>query len=241
MKILSLETSTKTFSIAVSSQEKILAYRNIRLKKVLSSSIIPVIEKILKGLRMELRDLDAFAIALGPGSFTSLRVGLSTVKALAFASGKPVIGVPSPDVLARNVAGQDCDQVCTISDARRNLVYACLFERAGRAFVRISDYQLTELSRWLDHVKGRTIFIGDGVGLHREEILKAYAEAGQGTGHGCQALFADEKFWYPQARELAKIAYQRFVHQRFDDPARLVPLYLYSADCQITTTPSAIK
>ena len=82
MKILSIDTSTKNFSLAVSKDGRVLRYRNIFLDKVLESSIIPSIEGILKSADVRFKDLDGFAIGLGPGSFTSLRVGLSTIKSI---------------------------------------------------------------------------------------------------------------------------------------------------------------
>src|SRR3989304_5415259 len=107
MKILSIDTSTKTFSLAVSDGEEILRSRNIKITRVLSSSIIPSIHQILKKAGIALSQLDGFAVGLGPGSFTSLRVGLSTIKAFALATGKPVVGIPSLDVLALNVLERD--------------------------------------------------------------------------------------------------------------------------------------
>src|SRR3989338_9976041 len=110
MNILALDTSTKQFSLAVSVKGKIVAQRNIVLKKVLSSSIIPTIDQMLKRLKMTFKDIDGFVVALGPGSFTSLRVGLSTVKAFALATAKPVLGIPSLDALAQGVQSQSAGQ-----------------------------------------------------------------------------------------------------------------------------------
>ena len=103
MKLLAIETSTNRFSLAVSEGGEILKSRTLILDKVLSSSIIPSIEKILKESKINLKDIDAFVVGLGPGSFTSLRVGLATIKGLAFATGKPLVGVPSLDAIALNI------------------------------------------------------------------------------------------------------------------------------------------
>ena len=94
--ILNLDTSSKKFILAVSNGEKVLASSQTKPGKVLSDSIIPLVDKILKKAGVKLKGLNAFAIGLGPGSFTSLRVGVSTVKALSLATGKPVIGIPDP-------------------------------------------------------------------------------------------------------------------------------------------------
>lgn len=238
MNILALDTSTKQFSLAVSVEGKIAAHRNIVLKKVLSSSIIPAIDQMLKRLGMRLGDIDGYAVGLGPGSFTSLRVGLSTVKAFALGNPKPVVGISSLDALARSVMHQSADQICTLVDARRNLVYASLYEKKGGSLERSSDYMLTSLDQVLDQVEGETLYVGDAIALYREAILKKYGEAAKKHKTSCKALFVEEKFWYPQARELAKIAMERFAQgsqgPALDSIENLVPLYLYPEDCQVT-------
>ena len=100
MYFLSFETSTKIFSLALSQDEKVLRYRNIKSALVLEDSILPAMDQVLDSAGIKFSQLDGFAIALGPGSFTSLRVGLSTVKAFGMATGKPVVGIPTLDIIA---------------------------------------------------------------------------------------------------------------------------------------------
>ncbi len=120
MYFLSIESSAKNFALAVSHDDKVLRFRNVISNKVLENSIITAIDKLLLSAGLDLNKLDAFAIGLGPGSFTSLRVGLSTVKAFAFALNKPVVGICTLDTIAEGVKDADCDEVCVIVDARRN-------------------------------------------------------------------------------------------------------------------------
>src|SRR5689334_14283291 len=111
MKLLAIDTSTNHFSVAVAEDDRVLAKENIVLTKVLENSIIPVINGVLTRAKIPLSQLDGFAVGLGPGSFTSLRVGLSTVKAFCMALQKPVVGIPSLDIIARGVdlkKGQVC-------------------------------------------------------------------------------------------------------------------------------------
>ena len=100
MYFLSFETSTKIFSLAVSKDEKVLRYRNLKSALVLEDSILPTVDKMLDSAGIKFSQIDGFAIALGPGSFTSLRVGLSTVKAFAMSTAKPVVGIPTLDIIA---------------------------------------------------------------------------------------------------------------------------------------------
>ena len=233
MKLLSLETSTKHFSLALSDDKKIAASRNFVLKKVLSSSIIPAIAGILKKKKWTLSDLDGFAVGLGPGSFTSLRVGLATVKALALATGKPLVGVSSLDVLARNVLSMQeiPPSVCTMCDARRNLVYACFYEPAPEGLRRRGDYLLIGLDELLQKIRRPTLLIGDGIPLYRERIAGL-------NERGPSVVLADEKYWYPQAKHLAVLARERFQNHEFDPPERIVPLYLHPQDCQVQPGPA---
>lgn len=222
MNILALDTSSRHFSLAVVKDGKTLRFRNIVLKKVLSDSIMPAIGGILKKAGLTIADLDGFAVGLGPGSFTSLRVGLATVKGLAFATGKPVAGVPSLDVLALNGAGDG--QICVVCDAKRNLVYACLYQKKGAVLRRKGKYLLTDIGNVLKQVKGDVTFVGDGIPLFRAVIEKTA---------GIKPHFAGEKQMYPQAKCLAALAMERFEAKEYDAAGSLVPLYLYPQDCQV--------
>lgn len=222
LNILSIDTSTKNFSLAVSSGTKILHSRNVKLRHVLSQSIMPAIERILQKSKIPLSAVDGFAVGLGPGSFTSLRVGLATVKGLAFATRRPIVGIPSLDVLARG-ASED-GVICALCDAKRNLVYSCLYEKRGAVLKRKSRYLLTDIKDVLKRIKGDVTFVGDGVPLFREAIEKAV---------GTKARFAGEKQMYPQAKHLAIPAMERFKAKKYDNVETLVPFYLYPEDCQV--------
>ena len=226
MNLLAIDTSTKHFSLAVAGDGKVLRYRSIFLKKVLSDSIMPAIEGILKKSGLTLAKIDGFTVGLGPGSFTSLRVGLATVKGLAFATRKSVVGIPSLDVLAMNV--KDDGQVCAVCDAKRNMVYACLYQKKGDALKRKSKYLLADIKDVLKQIKGEVIFVGDGVPLFRETIEKTA---------GVKARFAGEKQMYPRAKHLVTLALKRFEAKDYDSAESIVPLYLYPEDCQVARKP----
>jgi len=229
MKLLAVETSTRNFSLAVLSGDKVIRQRNKTVDRILSSAIIPAIKDILSESGLTLQGIDGFAVGLGPGSFTSLRVGLSTVKALAYATGKPIVGIPSLDVLAMNDGTGDTKSICALHDARRGMVYACLYEKKEDVVRKTGDYQLTTVGELLKSIKGKTLFLGDGIRLFRQEIEDYHVR------HRSQLtpVFAKEKDWYPHARHLVWLARERFQKGKFDRLDRLVPLYLYEADCQV--------
>lgn len=212
MKILAIDTSTHYLSMAVARDARILASRHFKLKKILSSSIIPEIEKILKKTKISLSSLDGFTVGLGPGSFTSLRVGLSTVKALCLATGKNVVGISSLDVIAMNVKGNG--RICVVSDAKRNLLYACFYAKKDDQLTRESGYLLISPQELLSQLSKETILVGDGIKL---------------LGEGTRGIGRE----YPQAKNLALLALKRFEQNKFDDVRTLAPLYLYPEDCQV--------
>jgi len=232
MYFLSFETSTKIFSLALNSDEKVLRFRNLKSALVLEDSILPTVDKILNAAGIKFEQIDGFAIALGPGSFTSLRVGLATVKALAMATGKPIVGIPSMDIIAYGINGGDFDEICVLNDARRSKVYTCFYHADAQ---QKGEYVLTTLEDVLDKVHGRTLFVGDALSLYRKDIQDAYRNYNTKNKSSCKCLFADEKWWYPQSKVMAALVYERFLSKKFDDPATLLPLYLYAQDCQVTS------
>jgi len=258
MYFLSFETSTKIFSLALNRDEKVLRFRNLKSASVLEDSILPVMDKMLDSAGVKFNQMDGFAIALGPGSFTSLRVGMSTVKAFAMATGKPVVGIPTLDIIAQGILSfrhspkinshsrasgnpfAQYDEICVINDARRGNVYSCIYRKDSPHPVGGArgggHYLLTSLEDVLGKVHGRTLFTGDGLRLYRKDIEGAYRKnEGQRLISTCKCLFAEEKWWYPKAKVMAALAYERFENKQYDDAASLVPLYLYPHDCQVTS------
>ena len=245
MYFLSFETSGKIFSLAINKDEKVLRYRNLKTASVLEDSLLPAMDKILDSAGVKFSQIDGFAVALGPGSFTSLRVGMATVKAFAMSTAKPVVGIPTLDIIAYGIQTMSFpnalignpfkefhqyDEICVINDARRGKVYACLYGPTGRT----SDYLLTSLDDVLEKAHGKTLFVGDALGLYRNSIEEAYQKYTGKRKSTCKCLFADEKWWHPQARVMAALAYERFRNKQHDDAASLVPIYLYPHDCQVT-------
>ena len=224
MKILSIDTSSKNFSLSVSDDTEILSSYTLALDKILSESIIPAIDQSLKKAGVSLVEVDGFAVGLGPGSFTSLRVGLSTVKALSLAAGKPVVGISSLDALAMNV-NEDDEQICTLTDARRNMMYACLYTKERANLKRKSDYWLTTVKDFFKKIKGKAVLIGDGI-----KFLKSEGE----TFDKKKFRLIPEKLWYPKAELLSQLALKRFKVRQTDDVNTLVPLYVYPEDCQVS-------
>jgi len=224
MKLLSIDSSTRKYSIALSENDKVLSYKNFSLNRLLSTSIMPSITQILNKAKISFKQLDGYVVGLGPGSFTSLRVGLASIKGLIFACPKPVVGISSLDVIAMNVK-EDNQSICVIVDARRSLVYSCLYAKQNGSLVKKGKRVLTDIETVLDGLKGDVIFIGDGISLYRENIE---------SKSGLNPIFTSDKLWGPKAQQLMLLGLERFKNKQYDDINSLVPLYLYPEDCQVS-------
>lgn len=227
MNILALDTSTKNFSLAVFKNNEPAASHNVVLDKILSDSIIPAIDSILRKARVSCAALDGYVVGLGPGSFTSLRVGLSTIKGFCLATQKPVVGLSSLDAIAMNVNAAPAQDICVITDAKRQMVYAAFYTKSSKGLRRKSRYLLTGIKDLFPLIKKETIFVGDGLGSYQVLIEHHFA-------HGLPKVsFENENHWLPQAEQLAVLALARFDQGKYDDSRTIVPLYLYPQDCQV--------
>ena len=167
MKVLALETSAKAVSAAVVENGKVLCsgYQDTGLTH--SRTLMPIVEHILKNTGFTCADMDAIAVAAGPGSFTGIRIGVSAAKGLAFAVDKPAIGVSTLAAMARNVAFADGLVICAM-DARRNQIYNALFEAKDGAITRLTEDRaigLAELAEELKNDPRPKTVVGDGARL----------------------------------------------------------------------------
>ena len=175
MKILALETSAKAVSAAVSEDGRILAsgYQDTGLTH--SRTLMPIVEHILKNTGLTAADMDAIAVAAGPGSFTGIRIGVAAAKGLAFAADKPAVGVSTLAAMARNVAFCDGLVVCAM-DARRQQVYNALFQAKDGQLTRLTPdraISLEELAAELANDLHPKTVVGDGARLCFAHLTEA--------------------------------------------------------------------
>ena len=175
MKILALETSAKAVSAAVSEDGKILAsgYQDTGLTH--SRTLMPIVEHILKNTGLTMADMDAVAVAAGPGSFTGIRIGVAAAKGLAFGADKPSIGVSTLAAMARGVAFSDGLVICAM-DARRNQIYNALFEAKDGQLTRLTDDRaiaLADLAEELRTDPRPMTVVGDGAKLCHTFLTEA--------------------------------------------------------------------
>ena len=167
MLMLAFESSAKAASVALCEDGRLISQVNQCSGLTHSRTLLPMAEDLLKNAELKLSDIDLFAVAHGPGSFTGIRIGVSTVKGLAWACDKPCVGVSTLESMAWHglAAG---GLICPVMDARRQQVYNALFEiREGRPFRLTEDrpLSLAELCEELRRQDGVPFLVGDGAAL----------------------------------------------------------------------------
>ena len=171
MRILALDSSGLVASAAVLEEEQTIAEYTVNYKKTHSQTLLPMVDEIARMIELDLKTLDAIAVAAGPGSFTGLRIGSATAKGLGLALDIPLIHIPTLEGLAYNMYGVS-ELVCPLMDARRKQVYTGIYSFEG-GFSTVMDQcaiPVSELADRLNELGQAVILLGDGVPVYRETL-----------------------------------------------------------------------
>jgi tRNA threonylcarbamoyladenosine biosynthesis protein TsaB len=223
LKVLGIDTSTMTGSVGLLNDLELMGEYTIGNLANHSERLMTMIDLLLKEVNLKLEEIDGIAVALGPGSFTGLRIGVTTAKALAYSLKKPIVGIPTLDALAQHFPLTD-RLICPILDARKQEVYSAFYRSDGHKAQRISDYQVSSIEKVLEKIQEPVVFLGNGLLLYQSHIAKALGE---------KALFADPAHSSPRGGLIAWLGLQRLTQQDQDDPFSLVPLYVRRSDAEI--------
>jgi tRNA threonylcarbamoyladenosine biosynthesis protein TsaB len=171
MNILGIESSSLVASVAVVTDQVLIAEYTVNFKKTHSQTLLPMLDEIVNMVEFDLDTIDAIAVSGGPGSFTGLRIGSATGKGLGLALNKPLISVPTVDAMAYNLYGC-ASLVCPIMDARRDQVYTGIYDnKNGFSIVKEScAMDIKELIMELNEAGEKVIFLGDGVPVYKKQI-----------------------------------------------------------------------
>jgi tRNA threonylcarbamoyladenosine biosynthesis protein TsaB len=216
--VLAVDTTTERGSLAVVSEEAVLAEARVRAGAGHSRWLLPAADVLLRGLGLGVPEIDGFAVTTGPGSFTGLRVGLSSVQGLALASGRPCVGLSSLDTLALAAAGSS-DRIVALMDAFRAEVYWAVYDREG---VRLAGPHVGPLESALAEVSAGVAFVGDAVAKSRRRIEAGVAEP----------RFPDVDLHL--AGSLGRAALARLAAGDTIPASALRPLYLRGADARVS-------
>lgn len=222
MRLLTIDTSTSSCSVALTDGERLLGEFLLAGGQALSSRLFDQVDSLLKATGMEMNDLDGFGIALGPGSFTGLRIGAAAIKGMALATGKPVAGFSSLAMLAMNLPHAD-RPVSPLFDARKNEVYAGHY-RMGVFPEQLAGDIVISPAVLVERITEPTLFIGEGAVRYRELITSRI---------GPLALFGPSSTDLPRASCGALLALAALGRGEEISPEALAPVYLRLSEAEL--------
>ncbi len=236
MKFLSLDASTK-FCVACLSDNNGLIYGTRRLfEKGRCEAMLGLIEHCLEKAKLKKKEIDYFGVGVGPGSFTGLRIGLSTIKGLSYALKKPCLAFSSLDAIAFNRASYRKNEVYVLVDARRSKLYNRFYKFNGASgeIEPASEGALTDFEDLAPVFSGKMAFSGDALGLYKDEISRlARRSSGTRKGAGSASQFMPEELWYPTAESISYLTRRSYLKGETIDCFKLSAAYLYEQDCQV--------
>ena len=189
-----------------------------------SETLLGAIEFVLREARCSIDDVDGWALSLGPGSFTGLRIGVSTVKGLAFATGKPVAGVATLDVLASQVSPTSY-LICPILDARKKEVYSAFYRYKDRSFLeRQTDDQALRPEDLARKITEQTILIGDGVKTYKDFLLRSLPSL---------AIFPAAPLHFPHGSVVATLGFELLKKGEHLDVSAFSPIYIRPSEAEV--------
>ncbi len=252
--ILALETSGSCGSVAVVDGRGCRAEYSLQSSRTHSRRLLEAVERIMVESETDWRQLDALAVGLGPGSFTGLRIGLSSAKGLALATGKPLLGISSLDGLAAQAIYQPLP-VCALIDARKHEVFAAFYRTDSAAtgqnnqdeendhglkgisghnmppeavhcdhLQRTGDYLALPPARLGELIRRPTLLLGSGAELYRELLTEQL---------GKLAVFAPPQLCFARAATVAWLAQEHWRRGNFVDPGQITPIYVRAADAKL--------
>ncbi|MBI4640943.1 MAG: tRNA (adenosine(37)-N6)-threonylcarbamoyltransferase complex dimerization subunit type 1 TsaB, partial [Candidatus Tectomicrobia bacterium] len=171
MQVLGIDSSTSRGGVAIANEQGIVATFTLSDRLSYSQRLLSMIHLILERAHLSIEELDGFAIACGPGSFTGLRIGISMAKGLALATGKPAIGIPTLDALAYHLCFSTC-LVCPLLDARRGEVYTAFYRAEGREMRKLTDDLVLSPEEFCMMIREPVILLGDGLVSYGEMLKK---------------------------------------------------------------------
>ena len=216
MKILAIDSCSNVATAALVEDDCLIAQFSLNNKTTHSTKLLPQIEYMMKNAETEFADIDLFAVTVGPGSFTGERIGVATTKALAHATGKPMVGVSALMAMAYNIKYTDY-LICPIMDARREQVYTATFKWEGDKLVTVKEDRAMALDELLNELDEDVIFFGDGVPVFKEKIAEKLDN---------KAHFAPANLMHINGGGVAEAAKSEYKKGNACDYASLVPTYL---------------
>ncbi len=217
MKMLAVDTSSAICSVALLDNDNLIDEINLDNGRTHSENLMPIVDEIIKRNNMDVKDIEFISCVVGPGSFTGIRIGVSSIKAIAEVLNVKLAQVTSLETLAANVDG--AETIVSLIDARNNQVYCGIFDK---------DYNLKEealadsIDEVINHIKKYQgiVFTGNGAELHKELLLNNIENA----------RFADVNIQL--AKNVGKIGYKKYLENNVENADTIIPIYLRKSQAE---------
>ncbi len=218
--ILAIDTATNNGGAALSRNGEVIASLMVKTPLQYAEKILYLVDFLLDQHKLKLEEMDCFAVANGPGSFTGLRIGIATVKGFCQGLNKPGVGISTLEALAYRFRWVH-SRVAPMIDARRDQIYGALFRFNGSQIELEEKEQVSSPAQWLQGLSGQEcLFVGDGAQIHKETIMAAHPEA--------RVLETDNQV----LETLCQIAYQRFQETNIQSAQELKANYIRPSDAK---------
>jgi tRNA threonylcarbamoyladenosine biosynthesis protein TsaB len=226
--ILSLNTSTRQYGLALLHNETVLGEYLLSSGSSHFRDLMPCLDDLLKKTNLTPRQLEGIAVAKGPGNFTGIRVGMAVAKGLSQGIGIPIIGVSTLSALASQIPYAKED-ICPLVTSRKGELFVALFRRdRDNHLIRIEEDGSIKAADIRTLITRKTIVIGNDFAA-QGPLVTRYA--------GKQALLAPPHLWNLKASSIGALALQRLEQEDSDSVSELVPVYLRGADIRSAKTP----
>jgi tRNA threonylcarbamoyladenosine biosynthesis protein TsaB len=223
MKILAIDTATPSCSVALVDADHLLAEQTVVSRRTHAEHLAPMIQQTTSAAGLRLADVEGFAVSRGPGSFTGLRIGISTVKGLSLASDRPLVGISTLEALAAQ-CGPTSRMICSLIDARKGQLYYAGYRWIKRRLVTVDAEQVIDPADLALKLRQPCVIVGNGAllqGTWLTENPGAQIEQGPSGHH------------IPRASTVAGLGYRRLASGECDDAAAIVPTYIRKSDAEL--------
>ncbi len=224
MKILAIDTSSKICSVSILEDTAVITEKHNDDEKTHSQKLMPIIDMCLKESNLKLENIDLLACSQGPGSFTGIRIGISTVKAFADVNHLPIIGVTSLESLAYNIHKDGL--IATLIDAKHDNVYFALFALNNNVYTSVIEPISDSISNVIDKLQSyhdTITFVGDGAIVHKELLNSNF--------QNCSFAQSDENV--QTSISIGKAAFDKYNKNDYEPVYTLSPIYLKKSQAEI--------
>ena len=216
MKILSIDSTANTSTVALLENDKLLGIYTANTKNTHSETLLPMVETALKHYGITIDEVELFAVSAGPGSFTGVRIGVATLKGIAFGKSKPCVAVSTLEAIAENAKARE-GLICPVMNARRSQVYTALFSSDGEKLTRLmpdSALSINELDELLSKYEHPVTFCGDGYGITLKALKNTTASP------------LPDRLRHQSAYSVAQVALRKYESGEYTNDTDLTVTYL---------------